>query len=60
MAIQASAKDEEEGLIARERHPMRLPGMSAHLRHEALFVLGTSLESAIALKHLVHDSSARG
>jgi hypothetical protein len=37
---------------------MRFPRVPPDLAHEAVFVLGTSLEPAIAVKHLLHGSSA--
>jgi hypothetical protein len=33
--------------------------MAPHVRDERLLVLAASLEPAIALEHLVHDSSPR-
>lgn len=33
--------------------------MTLDLGDEAVFVFGTSLETAMALEHVLHDSSAR-
>ena len=38
---------------------MRLPGVALHRRDEPVLVRGAGLEPAMAMKHLVHDSSHR-
>ena len=50
---------ERQRFLVRERHVMRFPGVSLDLGHEPVFVLGTSGEPAMALEHLLHDSSRR-
>jgi hypothetical protein len=41
----------------RERHTVRLARMALNFRDESVLVLGTSLEPALAMERLVHDSS---
>ena len=36
---------------------MGLPGVAPHVRDETRLVLGAGLETAVAMKHLVHESS---
>lgn len=59
MGVELGTKREQQGLVARESHPMRFPRMPPNLRNQALFIVGTGHEPTIALEHLFHDSSPR-
>jgi hypothetical protein len=53
------AESEQQRVLVREAHRMRLPGVALYLHDEPVLVRGASLEPAVAMKHLVHDFSQR-
>lgn len=55
--VQLGTKRKKEGLVVRERHPVRFSRMAPNVFDELLLVLGASLEPAVALEHPFHDSS---
>ena len=57
--IQFDAEGEHQCLVVRERHPVRLPSVSTDDLDELVLVVGAGLEPAVAMNHLVHDSSPR-
>ena len=57
--VQLGAEGEQQGLLVGQRHPVRFPGVTLHLRDEIVLARGASLEPAVAMKHLVHNSSQR-
>ena len=57
MELEFGAKCEQQGLIAREIHSMRFPRMTPNLTEEAVLIVRTGSEAAIALKHHFHDLS---
>jgi hypothetical protein len=59
VGVELGAKGEQQRLVVRERHPVRLPRVPLHLRQQSVLVLTTSLEAAIASEHLLHDPSRR-
>jgi hypothetical protein len=50
---QLGAKSEEQRLVVRESHAVRLPRMPLYLRDELVLVFGAGLEAAVAMKHPV-------
>ena len=50
-------KGEHQRLAVGERHAVRLPRVTLDFGDESVLVPGVSLEPAVAMKHLVHDSS---
>jgi hypothetical protein len=58
--VQFGAEGEQQRLVVRERHPVGLPRVALDFRDEPILVPGAGLEPAVALNHLVHDSSQRG
>jgi hypothetical protein len=52
--VQLGAKREQQRLVGRERHAVRLPRVSPDLGHEPVLTLGAGLETALALNHLLH------
>ena len=59
LLVQLGAKGEQQRLVVRERHAVRLRGVTLDFRDELVLVGGAGLEPAVAMKHLVHDSSQR-
>ena len=57
--VQLNAEGDQQRLLVRETHPVRLPGMALHLYDELGLARGASLEPAVAMKGFVHDSSPR-
>jgi hypothetical protein len=52
--VELGAKCQQQRLVGRERHAVRFPSVSLDCTDERVLLLGTSLESAIALKHPLH------
>jgi hypothetical protein len=53
-------RDDQLRVAAREGHPVGIQRMAPHFGDEAFLVRPAGFEPALALKHPVHDSSARG
>ena len=60
MRVQTGTKDEQQRLVVGQRHAVRLPRVTLDGRDELVVLLGAGFEPAVALKHLLHDSSRRG
>jgi hypothetical protein len=59
LSVRLGAAGERQRVLVGERHGMHLPRVPRDFRDEAVLVLGASFESALAMKHLLHDSSPR-
>jgi len=59
LLVKLGAKGEKHRLFMRKRHAVRLRRVALNLSDEPFLVRGAGLEPAVAMKHLVHDSSPR-
>jgi hypothetical protein len=57
--VQSGAEGEQQRLVVRERHAVRVPRVTTDFGDETVLVLCAGLEPAFAMKHLFHDSSHR-
>jgi hypothetical protein len=59
MLFQFGPEDEQDGVLVRERHAVRLPRVALYLDDEPLLVAGAGFEPAVTQQHPVHYSSRR-